>query len=84
MIGRKKPDIANIAVIAILDEKKGQIPKAFVQLMPGARATEADIEGWFRKHISTYKVPKVEINAELAMIPKGSIDLKKLQEKGTD
>jgi long-chain acyl-CoA synthetase len=84
MIGRKNPDIANIAVIGIPDEKKGQIPKAFVQLTPGARATEADIEGWFKKHISTYKVPQVEIRHVLPMTPKGSTDMSKLLEKGTD
>jgi acyl-CoA synthetase (AMP-forming)/AMP-acid ligase II len=84
MIGRKNFDIANIAVIGIPDEKKGQIPKAFVQLTPGARATEADIEGWFKKHISTYKVPQVEIRHVLPMTPKGSTDMSKLLEKGTD
>jgi acyl-CoA synthetase (AMP-forming)/AMP-acid ligase II len=84
MIGRKHPDIANIVVIAVPDEKKGQIPKAFVQLEPGARASGSDIEEWFKKHISTYKVPQVEIRSSLPMTPKGSIDMKELQKKTTD
>lgn len=81
MVGRRNPDIANIAVIGVPDEKKGEIPKAFVQLVPSSKATSADIEEWFKKHISTYKVPKVEIRPELPLTPKGSIDMKKLLEE---
>lgn len=81
MIGRKNPDIANIAVIGIPDEKKGEIPKAFVQLTPGSNSKADQIEGWFKKHISSYKVPKVEIRKELPLTPKGSIDMKRLVEE---
>jgi acyl-coenzyme A synthetase/AMP-(fatty) acid ligase len=78
MIGRRNQDIANIAVVGIPDEKKGQIPKAYVQLSPGSGATATEIEEWFKKHISAYKVPKVEIITEFPMTSKGSIDMKKL------
>jgi acyl-CoA synthetase (AMP-forming)/AMP-acid ligase II len=81
MIGRRNQDIANIAVVGIPDERKGQIPKAYVQLSPGSGATALEIEGWFKKHISAYKVPKVEIITEFPMTPKGSIDMKRLLEE---
>jgi fatty-acyl-CoA synthase/long-chain acyl-CoA synthetase len=83
MIGRKHPDIVNIAVIGIRDEKKGEVPKAFVQLLPGSKATASDIEEWFKKYISTYKVPLVEIRPELPLTPKGSIDMKNLSEENS-
>lgn len=78
MIGRNCPDIANIAVAGIQDKNKGEIPKAFVQLVPGSKATATDLENWFRQKISTYKVPLVEVWPELPMTPKGGIDMKKL------
>jgi long-chain acyl-CoA synthetase len=81
MIGKRNPDIFDIAVTGIPDEKKGQVPKAFVQLVPGSKATAADIEEWYKKNIATYKVPKVEIVPEFPRTPKGSIDLGKLLAK---
>jgi long-chain acyl-CoA synthetase len=83
MIGRKNPDIANIAIVGIPDDKKGQIPKAFVQLVPQSRATKKDLEEWFKKHIAAYKVPTVEIRTRFPLTRKGSIDMKKLLEDHT-
>jgi len=83
MIGLRNPDIAKIAVMGIPDEKKGEIPKAFVQLADGSKATADDLVAWFKKNISSYKVPRVEIINEMPLTAKGSIDMKKLEEKGT-
>jgi long-chain acyl-CoA synthetase len=82
MIGRQCPDIANIAVIGIPDPRKGEVPKAFVELKPGSQSTAVDIEAWFKQHISSYKVPVVEILPQLPLTPKGSIDMKALQSRG--
>lgn len=78
MIGRHNSDISNIAVIGIPDSRKGEIPKAFVELKPGSKTKAIDIEEWFKKNIVHYKVPKVEILDKLPLTPKGSIDMNKL------
>jgi len=78
MIGRNCPDIANIAVSGMPHPSKGEIPKAFVQLVPGSTKTAADIETWFRENIASYKVPTVEIWRELPLTAKGSVDMKQL------
>ena len=78
MIGRHNSDISNIAVIGIPDSRKGEIPKAFVELKPGSKTKAIDIEEWFKKNIVHYKVPKVEILDKLPLTTKGSIDMKKL------
>ena len=81
MIGRRNPAIAKIAVVGIPDKRKGEIPKAFVELAPEVKTTAAELEQWFKKHIAAYKVPKVEIRSELPLTRKGSIDMKKLLEE---
>jgi len=81
MIGRKCPEIANIAFVGIPHPQKGEIPKAFVQLAPGHTATAVDIERWFKDNVISYKVPVVEIVPEMPLTPKGSIDMKRLLDK---
>lgn len=78
MIGRKCPDIANISFTGIPHPVKGQVPKAFVQLVPGSNALARDIEDWFKANVISYKVPVVEIVPEMPLTPKGSIDMKRL------
>lgn len=82
MIGRNCPEITNIAVAGIPHPKKGQIPKAFVQLVPGSNATAEDIQGWFKDHIAAYKVPLVEVRSQLPLTLKGAVDMKNLLSKG--
>lgn len=85
MIGRQCPEISNIAVAGIPHPKKGEVPKAFVELVPGSKADAAVIQEWFERHISSYKVPVVEILDQLPLTPKGSIDMKKLfKEEGQE
>jgi acyl-CoA synthetase (AMP-forming)/AMP-acid ligase II len=76
--GRKCSDIDNIAFVGIPHPVKGEIPKAFVQLVPGSTASAANIEQWFKDNVVSYKVPVVEIVADMPLTPKGSIDMKKL------
>ncbi|MFZ3047384.1 MAG: AMP-binding protein, partial [Desulfatirhabdiaceae bacterium] len=78
MVGRQCPDIENIGVIGVSHPKKGQIPKAFIQLKAGSTADTGQIARWFKENIAAYKVPEVVIMDELPMTPKGSIDMKKL------
>ncbi|MGI9623186.1 MAG: class I adenylate-forming enzyme family protein [Acidimicrobiales bacterium] len=49
-------DLAQI--VGLPDEKYGEVPVAFVELKPGASATEAEIIEFCRGEIASFKVPR--------------------------
>lgn len=56
------PDIAQVAVVGVADERLGEVPKAFVIAKPGKTPDEAEIISWCREHMANYKAPRtVEI-----------------------
>lgn len=52
------PKILQSVVIGIPDKLKGEIPKAFVVLGPGASATEDEIIRWAKDNMAAYKAPR--------------------------
>ncbi|MGH9325912.1 MAG: long-chain-fatty-acid--CoA ligase [Terriglobia bacterium] len=63
------PAVLECAVIAVPDEKWGEVPKAVVVLRSGSSAREEGILNHCRRHLAGYKVPKsVEFRDSL---PKG-------------
>ena len=63
------PAVMECAVIAIPDERWGEVPKAFVTLKPGKTVTEAEIIEHVRGRIARFKAPKA---VEFGDLPKTS------------
>jgi len=63
------PAVLEAAVIAVPDEKWGEVPKAFVTLKPGHNATEAEIIVHCRERLAHFKCPKY---VEFGPLPKTS------------
>ncbi len=69
----KHPATALAAVVARPDEKWGETPCAFVQLKPGASATEEEYIRWCRDHLARFKVPKRVVFGDLPTTATGKI-----------
>ena len=68
------------AVVARPDEKWGETPCAFVELKPGASATEAEIVAWCRSQLAGYKVPRMVVFTEIPKTSTGKIQKFKLRD----
>jgi len=76
----KHPAVQAAAVVAKPDEKWGETPCAFIELKPGASATEADMIAWCRQNLAGYKCPRFVVFAELPKTSTGKIQKFKLRE----
>src|SRR5436853_5375054 len=63
------PDVLEVAVIAVPDEKWGEVPKAFVTPKPGRTPTPDGIIAHCRERLARFKCPK---EVELTALPKTS------------
>jgi fatty-acyl-CoA synthase len=61
------------AVVAKPDEKWGETPCAFIELKPGAKATEAEIIAYCRDNMAHYKAPKAVVFDTIPRTPTGKI-----------
>jgi fatty-acyl-CoA synthase len=52
------PAVAEAAIVALPDEKWGEVPKAYVGLKPGATATAEDLIAWCRQRLAHFKCPR--------------------------
>jgi fatty-acyl-CoA synthase len=77
----KHPATQLAAVVARPDEKWGETPCAFVQLKPGANASEAEMIQWCRQNLARFKVPKKVVFGALPTTATGKIQKFVLREK---
>ncbi len=80
----KHPNIVVCAVVAKPDDKWGETPCAFVELKPGASATEEEIVTWCRERLAHYKAPRRVVFTELPKTSTGKIQKFKLREMAKD
>ncbi len=76
----KHPAVAACGVVALPDEKWGEVPLAYVELKPGRSATEAEIIEHCRTLLARFKCPKSVIFAEIPKTSTGKIQKFRLRE----
>lgn len=75
------PDVAEVAVIGVPDEKWGELVLALVVKNAGSSLTEADVIAHVRTKLAGYKCPKkVEFRTELSRTATGKLQKFKLRE----
>ena len=52
------PDIAQVAVIGVPDERMGEVAAAFVVAASGTSPDPGEIMAWAREHMANYKAPR--------------------------
>ncbi len=74
------PDVTEVAVIGVPDEKWGELVTALVVKTPGSALTEAEVITWTKQKLAGYKCPKkVEFRTELARTATGKLQKFKLR-----
>jgi fatty-acyl-CoA synthase len=69
----RHPAVLAVAVVAKPDSKWGETPCAFVELKPGAAATEAEIVEHCRAHLARFKAPRAVVFGSLPKTSTGKI-----------
>jgi fatty-acyl-CoA synthase len=75
------PAVAAVAVVSTPDEKWGERPKAFVELVEGEDASEEEILNFAKEHLTGYMRPAAVEIAELPKTSTGKIQKKELRDK---
>jgi fatty-acyl-CoA synthase len=77
----RHPAVAAAAVVARPDERWGEVPCAFVELRPGATATEAELIAFCRERLAGFKTPKAVIFGDIPKTSTGKIQKVELRER---
>jgi fatty-acyl-CoA synthase len=77
----KHPATQLAAVVARPDDKWGETPCAFVQLKPGANATEQDYIEWCRQNLARFKIPRKVVFGPVPTTATGKIQKYVLRER---
>jgi fatty-acyl-CoA synthase len=69
----RHPAVMEVAVIAIPDDKWGEVPKAFITLKPGVSASAEEIIEYCRAHLARFKCPRAVAFVDLPKTSTGKI-----------
>lgn len=76
------PAVSSVAVVAMKDDKWGEVPAAFVELRPQAPAVSTEeLHQHCAQHLARYKLPKKYIFGELARTSTGKVQKFALREQ---
>ncbi|SME92116.1 fatty-acyl-CoA synthase [Tistlia consotensis] len=79
------PEVAEVAVVGIADERWGEVGRAYVVPRPGGSPDEAGLRAWCRERLAGYKVPKSVVLVEaLPRTPAGKVQKHLLRARGTE
>ena len=67
------PAVSRCAVVAKPDDKWGEVPCAFVELLPGKSATETEVIAFVRGKLAGFKTPKRVVFQDLPKTSTGKI-----------
>ncbi|MFD4358122.1 AMP-binding protein [Nocardia sp. NPDC058518] len=67
------PQVQTAGVVPKPDPQRGQVPLAFVQLIPESTVAAAELQTWAKQNMAGYKVPQIEILDALPMTATGKI-----------
>ncbi len=76
----RHPDVQTAAVVAEPHEKWGEVPCAFIELRPGATASEEDILDFCKEHLAGFKAPKRVVFTEIPKTSTGKVQKFKLRD----
>jgi fatty-acyl-CoA synthase len=77
----KHPSVGDAAVVAMADEKWGEVPCAFVELKADAEATEIELIDFCAENMARFKRPKKVVFGELLKTATGKIQKNLLRER---
>jgi fatty-acyl-CoA synthase len=80
----KHDAVSLVAVVAKPDEKWGETPCAFVELVQGKNSTEDEIINYCKENMAGFKTPKNVIFGELPKTSTGKIQKFELREKAKE
>lgn len=69
----KHKSVALAAVVAMPDEKWGEVPCAFIELKDGATATEDELINFCREHMASFKRPKKVVFTDIPKTATGKM-----------
>jgi acyl-CoA synthetase (AMP-forming)/AMP-acid ligase II len=76
------PDVAQVAVVGVPDERMGEVGMAFVVPVPGSRPSPEGLIAWCRERMANYKVPRrIEIVEALPQNASGKVTKFVLRER---
>ncbi|WP_326836582.1 AMP-binding protein [Amycolatopsis rhabdoformis] len=75
------PAVLEVAVVAVPDERWGEVPAAYVTLRDGETATEPEIVEFVRERLARFKAPKSVTFGDLPKTSTGKIQKYVLREK---
>ncbi len=77
---QKHPCVAEVAVVGVLDNLRGEVPKAYVVLKQSSKLGEDDLRYFCREHLAHFKIPHYfEFKDALPKNRIGKIDKEKLR-----